>query len=207
MLNKKQYWYTLLVAVVVFFSVFIITYFYMEGHAWHIESGESTQMTQTTQTETSQGASDSSDEVAILPHTRVTLRMQDTRTHQQSQTRLESRSLLGLTKDQLQEQFKDYMIETFNEKEVTLVKNYHSEVEAYDEEVTYVLGVEGNYVCIKEKDTNKRPVKIDYEINHFSKYIYSLLLNEEIVITSAQKEALLLNPSTLQKILQGYAGE
>lgn len=204
MLNKKQYWYTLLAAVVVFFSVFIITYFYMEGHAWHIESGESTQIIQT---ETPQTTSKSTHEVAILPQTKVMLKIEDTRTHQQSQTRLESGSLLGLTKDELQEQFKDYTIETFNEKEVTLVKNYHSEVEAYDEENTYVLGVEGNYVCIKEKGTNKRPVKVDYEINHFSKYIYSLLLNEEIVITSAQKEALLLNPSTLQKILQGYVGE
>ena len=75
------------------------------------------------------------------------------------------------------------------------------------EKPVYVLGVDDHYVCIKEKDTTKRPVKIDYEISHFSKYIYSLLLNEEIEITSAQKEALLLNPSTLQRILQGYVGE
>lgn len=204
MLNKKQYWHTLLVAIVVFFIVFTITYFYTKGHAWHIESGESTQMTQT---ETLQVVPKSVQEVTILPQTKVTLKMEDTRTHQQSQTRLESRSLLGLTKNDLQEQFKDYTIETFNEKEVTLVKNYCSEVEVHDEEVTYVLGVEGNYVCIKERDTNRRPIKIDYEINHFSKYIYSLLLNEEIVITSAQKEALLLNPSTIQKILQGYVGK
>ena len=48
---------------------------------------------------------------------------------------------------------------------------------------------------------------MDYEVSHFSKYVYSLLLNEEIEITRAQKETLLLKPSRLQSILQGYMGE
>lgn len=201
MLSKKQYWYTLLVAISVFFVVFLITYFYTKEHAWHIESQTETQSAQVDSM-----WSDVEEEITILPQTKVTLKLEDTRTHKQSETRLESKSLLGVTEKELQEQFKDYTIETFNEKEVTLVKNYSSEA-VQKEDVTYVLGVQDNYVCIKEKDTGKRPVKIDYEINHLSKYIYSLLLNEEIVITTAQKEALLLNPSTLQKILQGYVGE
>lgn len=204
MLSKKQYWYTLLIAIIVFFVIFTITYLYTKEHSWHIGGQDGMQ---TTQLEDALPITDIREEIAILPQTQITLKIKDMRTQKQSQMRLESKSLLGLTESELQEQFKAYTIETFNEKEVILVRNYSSEVSKVEDTTIYVLGVDDKYVCIKEKYTNNRPVKIDYEINHFSKYIYSLLLNEEIVITSAQKEALLLNPSTLQKILQGYVAE
>lgn len=204
MLSKKQYLYTLMIAIVIFFAFFAMTYYYMKEHSW-VEPSE------TQDIERQVGGliieSPIDEKVTILPQTQITLKTQDATTHKQDQTKLNSNSLLGLTEEALQEQFKEYTIEAFNEKEVTLVKRFSSHTSQAVDDITYVLGVEGNYVCIKEKDTVKRPVKIDYEINHFSKYIYSLLLNEEIVITSAQKEALLLNPSTLQKILQGYIGE
>lgn len=201
MLSKKQYWYTLLAAIIIFFVIFLVSYFYTMGHVWRTESESDVIASR------EENVAASPVETTILPQTKIILKAEDTRTHKQSEARIDSSSLLGLTEEELQEEFKDYTIETFNEKEVTIVKNYSSEVMPEDDSVTYVLGVDGNYVCIKEKGTTKRPVKIDYEINHLSRYIYSLLLNEEIIITSAQKEALLLNPSTLQKILQGYVGE
>jgi len=204
MLNKKQYLYTLIIAIIIFFVFFAITYFYTKEHSWVMPSETQDAVRQV-------GGlivdTPRDEKVTILPQTQITLKTHDTTTHKQNQTKVDANTLLGLTEEALQEQFKEYTIEAFNEKEVTLVKRFSSDTSSVIDEVTYVLGVEGNYVCIKEKDTMKRPVKIDYEINHFSKYIYSLLLNEEIEITSAQKEALLLNPSTLQKILQGYTGE
>lgn len=204
MLSKKQYLYTLIIAIVIFFVFFAITYYYTKENSWVTPSE-----TQDIQSQVGALVSDipADERVIILPQTKITLKTKDTTTHKQDQTKVDASTLLGLTEEDLQEQFKEYTIEAFNEKEVTLVKNFSSDASAVIDETTYVLGVEGNHVCIKEKDTMKRPVKIDYEINHFSKYIYSLLLNEEIVITSAQKEALLLNPSTLQKILQGYTSE
>lgn len=203
MLNKKQYVYTLLIAIMIFFVLFIVTYHYTKNHSWVQPSETQRSMNQVNE---SMVTIPIEQKATILPQTRIVLRTQDLRTRKQDETQLEASTLLGMTEEALQEQFTGYTIEAFNEKEVSLVKQFRSEVEEEDGS-TYVLGVEGNYVCIKEKDSMKRPVKIDYEIYHFSKYIYSLLLNEEIVITSAQKEALLLNPSTLQKILQGYTGE
>lgn len=204
MLSKKQYLYTLIIAIIIFFVFFAMTYYYTKEHSW-VKPSE----TQDTVGQVSELIANTlvEEKVTILPQTRITLKTHDIRTHKQDQTKLDANTLLGLTEEALQEQFKEYTIEAFSEKEVTLVKRFSSEASSVIDEAVYVLGVEGNYVCIKEKDTMKRPVKIDYEIHHFSKYIYSLLLNEEIVITSAQKEALLLNPSTLQKILQGYTGE
>lgn len=204
MLSKKQYLYTLIIAIVIFFVFFALTFFYTKEHSWVTPSEPQDIAGQVGVLQTKE---QTEEKVTILPQTQITLKTRDTTTHKQNQTKLNANSLLGLTEEALQEQFKEYTIEAFNEKEVTLVKQFSSHTNAIADEATYVLGVEGNYVCIKEKNTVKRPVKIDYEINHFSKYIYSLLLNEEIVITSVQKEALLLNPSTLQKILQGYIGE
>ena len=204
MLSKKQYLYTLIIAIIIFFVFFAMTYYYTKEHSW-VKPSETQDIVE--QVSGLIANTPMEEKVTILPQTRIILKTQDIRTHKQEQTKLDAKTLLGLTEEALQEQFKDYTIEAFNEKEVTLVKRFSSEVSTVIDEATYVLGVEGNYVCIKEKDTTKRPVKIDYEIHHFSKYIYSLLLNEEIIITGAQKEALLLNPSTLQKILQGYTGE
>ena len=203
MLNKKQYVYTLLIAIIIFFVLFIVTYQYTKNHSWVKPSETQGSMSQMRE---SMATLPIEEKLKILPQTRIVLKTRDLRTRKEDETQVEANTLLGFTEEALQEQFKDYTIEAFNEKEVSLVKQFRSETDE-GKQATYVLGVEGNYVCIKEKDSMKRPVKIDYEIHHFSKYIYSLLLNEEIVITSTQKEALLLNPSTLQKILQGYTGE
>lgn len=204
MLSKKQYLYTLMIAIIIFFVFFAMTYYYTKEHTWTKPSEM-----QDTLGQVSGLVSNAliEEKVTIVPQTQITLKTHDIRTHKQDQTKLDPNTLLGITEEALQEQFKEYTIEAFNEKEVTLVKRFSSEISPVVDEVVYVLGVDGNYVCIKEKDSMKRPVKIDYQIHHFSKYVYSLLLNEEIVITSAQKEALLLNPSTLQKILQGYTSE
>ena len=203
MLTKKQYLYTLLAAVIVFGLVFISTYFYMKATSWQVDVAEQTPNVVGEEIT----ASVSKDEVYILPQTKIILKNQNVKNKSVSETKLDSKSLLGLNKEELASRFPDYTINTFNEREVVLSKHIEQTTMNEESQIIYVLGVDEQYVCIKEKGTTKRPVKIDYEITHFSKYIYSLLLNEEIEITSAQKEALLLNPSTLQGILQGYVGE
>lgn len=177
----------------------------MKQNSWNnVESNESKV---NTVIEISQVEQKHPEETYILPQTKIILKNQDVKQKSVTETKIDAKSLLGLTKEEVAQQFKDYTIETFNEKEVTLVKNVQEEVQTQGDQAIYVLGVEDQNVCIKEKNSAKRPVKIDYEVSHFSKYVYSLLLNEEIEITSAQKEALLLSPSALQKILQGYVGE
>lgn len=203
MLSRKQYLYTLLAAIIAFGVAFVIAYFYMKENSWQVETKNQTASISTKEVT----ATGNKEEVCILPQTKVILKNQNMKNKSISETKLDARTLLGLNQEEVEKRFEEYTIETFNEKEVTLVKNIEQPITEQEEEVVYVLGVENQYVCIKEKGTSKRPVKIDYEVTHFSKYIYSLLLNEEIEITSAQKEALLLNPSALQRILQGYVGE
>ena len=205
MLSKKHYIYTLVIAIVFFCVVFIGCYVYMKNHSWHIGEEDNTELLSNVPfTEMVPKK-----EICILPQTRITLKNECKNQKFSNETRISTFGLLGLTQEELEKRFEDYTVETFNEKQVILVKQVEQlpNAKIKHEEKTYVLGVEGQYVCIKEKDSNNRPVKMDYEVSHFSKYVYSLLLNEEIEITRAQKETLLLKPSRLQSILQGYMDE
>lgn len=205
MLSKKQYIYTLVIATVVFCVVFAGCYVYMKTHSWHIEEEENTELlSKIPYTEVVPEK-----EICILPQTKITLKNKCKNQKFSNETRISTFGLLGLNQKEIEKRFEDYTVETFSEKQVVLVKQVEPlpPSTAKSKERTYVLGVEDQYVCIKEKDSNNRPVKMDYEVSHFSKYVYSLLLNEEIEITQAQKEMLLLKPSKLQSILQGYMGE
>lgn len=203
MLSKKQYRMTLLTAIIVFFVLLVLNAWYFSRQGWtgeksavHVEELPK-ELTQDGQ---------AVDEVTILPQTKVILKVADLTTQKEEQATLDSSSLLGLNKEELEERFEDYTVEVFDEKEVCLKKEIASREEAL-KPVSYVLGVSDENVCIKEKNAATRPVKIDYQIDHLSSYTYSLLLNEEIEITQQQKEALLLNPKMLQRILQDYVGE
>lgn len=205
MLSKKQYIYTLVIAIVFFCVVFVGCYVYMKNHSWHIEEEGNTELLfKIPYTEVVPEK-----EICILPQTKITLKNECKNQKFSNETRISTFGLLGLNQEELEKRFEDYTVETFSEKQVVLVKQVEPlpPSTAKSKEWTYVLGVEDQYVCIKEKDSNNRPVKMDYEVSHFSKYVYSLLLNEEIEITQAQKEMLLLKPSKLQSILQGYMGE
>ena len=203
MLSKKQYIYTLVIAVLVFAIVFVIAFVYMKNNSWHIDSNEEVNHLLAAYAK----EEDKEKGICILPQTKITLRNQYANQKYSNETRLNPVGLLGLNQAELARRFNEYEVATFNEKEVVLVKKIEPIQKKENTSQTYVLGVEDHYVCIKEKGSHNRPVKIDYVVDHFSKYVYSLLLNEEIEITSAQKEKLLLKPSTLQSILQGYIGE
>lgn len=202
MLSKKQYVVTLLASVAIFLVAFIIGYFYMLQNSWITNKEEIYVERAVIPVEETL-----KQEICVLPQTVIILKSKDSHGKLISETKVSAKSLLGMTYDEVALQFEDYQIETFNEDKVTLVKSIPALPSPHESSKIYVLGIEDEYLCIREKGSNKRPVKINYEASHFSKYIYSLLLNEEIEITSKQREALLLNASGVQKILQGYVGE
>lgn len=201
MLTKKQYVLTLLVAVIIFFVALGCTAWYFSINGW-----EDNQQSLQNEPLSSELQEAQRREVTILPQTKIILKVKDKTTQKETKIALNPTSLLGFNENAIKEQFDDYTVEVFNEKEVRLSKEVASQpIENADH--TYTLGVDGEDVCIKDKDPHARPIKIEYKVDHLSRYVYSLLLNEEIEITNQQKEALLLNAGTLQKILQDYVGE
>lgn len=208
MLEKKQYWITLLVAAIAFFILFIATYFIVMGRNKVV-----TPMAGQVLEEKNIAKTLSNDKLQIakiLPSTEILLYLQTDNKEKIESVTLNATSLLGLTKDELQERFKDFSIETFNEDEVKLFKTVDLEPEVLNQTSqvkSYALGIEGDGICIKERASGVVVGHVARKATDFSSYLYSLLLKESIVITTAQKEALLKDASVLQKILQDYVGE
>ena len=208
MLEKKQYWITLLVAAIAFFILFIATYFIVMGKnkvvipmvGQVLEEKNSPRLV----------VNNSLQAQKILPSTEILLYLQNNNKEKLETVTLNATSLLGLTKDELQERFKDFSIETFSEEEVKLFKTVASDSEGLEqlgEVKNYALSIEDDEVCIKEVASGRVVGHVARKATDFSSYLYSLLLKESIIITSAQKEALLKDASVLQKILQDYVGE
>lgn len=208
MLERKQYWITLLVAAIAFFILFIATYFIvMERNKVVVPmAGQVVE-----EKNTPKLVADEQLQVEkILPSTEILLYLQTSNEEKLEGVTLNATSLLGLTKDELQDRFKDFSIETFSEEEVRLFKTIalESQVLAQSGEIkNYALGIEGDEVCIKEVASGRVVGHVARKATNFSSYLYSLLLKESIVITSVQKDALLKDASVLQKILQDYVGE
>lgn len=197
MLSKKQYLWTLIIAIGLFIVIFLVTYF-------SIYLGNKSTDTVPENVADLNLSEPWQEKNYVLPQTKIILRTQSIQNKLVSEARLDAKPLLGYTEDEVADRFKGYTIETFNEDEVTLIKTIETEEDMDESRKTYILGLEDGYVCIKEKDSNSRPVKIDYEESRCSQYMYKLLSEGIVEITGAQKEALLLNASTLQRILQNY---
>lgn len=196
MLSKKQYFWTLIISIGLFVVIFLVTYF-----SFSLDNGTDVALDNTPDISLSEPWQEKN---YVLPQTKIILKTQSIQNKLVSEARLDSKPLLGYTEDEVADRFKGYTIETFNEEEVTLVKTIDTEQNADESRKTYTLGIEDGYVCIKEKDSNARAVKIDYEESRCSQYMHKLLMDGIVEITSAQKEALLLNSNTLQRILQNY---
>lgn len=197
MLSKKQYLWTLMVAIGLFIVIFLVTYFSI------CLSNKNTNVAPENVAELNL-SEPWQEKNYVLPQTKIILRTQSIQNKLLSEARLDATPLLGYTEDEVADRFKGYTIETFNEDEVTLIKTIETEEDIDEGQKVYTLGIEDGYVCIKEKDSTSRPVKIDYEESRCSQYVHQLLSAGIVEITSAQKEALLLNASTLQRILQNY---
>ncbi|ADZ83622.1 hypothetical protein QTL86_08160 [Cellulosilyticum sp. ST5] len=209
MLEKKQYWITLLVAAIAFFILFIAAYFIVMGRN-KVVAPMAGQVVLEQQNVSKTLSSNQLQITRILPSTKILLCLQTNDQEKMESVTLNATSLLGLTEQELKERFKDCSIETFNEDEVKLLKTADLDSLAFkqtSEARSYALGVEGDEICIKEVVTGVVVGHIARKATDFSSYLYSLLLKESITITTMQKEALLKDASVLQRILQDYVGE
>ena len=208
MLGKKQYVLTLLSSVLVFFCLFALAY----GYISETSNPVTTPMVVDLVEELESFGTSQEAEARILPSTRITVRLQDDQAGVIEEAHLEAASLLGLTEETLMDRFKDYELETFDEEEVRLTKVVSGMAtnEVVEVAVTlknYVLGVDGDYVCIKEEGHTEPLTRIERKATDFSSRMYSLLLKESIHISEAQKDALIQDASLLPKIMQDYSGE
>ena len=207
MLEKKQYWMTLLLAAVAFFILFIATYFISANgsKAATLMAGQVTEA-KITSTLT---ADQQLQITKIVPSTKILLCLENDAKEDIESVTLNANSLLGLTEEELQARFKEYSVETFSEDEVKLVKTVDRDELAVEVNAVknYALGIEGEELCIKEVGTGTIVGHIARKATDFSSYLYSLFLKESITITEVQKESLLKDPSVLQRILQDYVGE
>lgn len=207
MLEKKQYWMTLLLAIVTFLILFITTYF-ISVNGSKVVAPMVGQVAQLSASEM-EIPKEQFQIAKILPSTKVSLCLKDEDKETIESVIINADSLLGLTEEELQERFKDYRIEMFNEEEVKLSRMIQvAEVMTQTNAVrSYALGIDGEKVCIREVGTGNIVGHVARRATDFSSYIYSLFLKGTITITEVQKETLLKDPSVLQKILQDYVGE
>lgn len=213
MLNKKQYFMTLGASIVVFFVIFIAAYFISFSTSDNLvlpaqKIAIEKQRSETENSITKLKLENTQKEVAILPSTKVTLALKDTQNNQIESVILDTATLLGNTKEAIQNRFDNYAIETFSEDEVTLIRTVeldHAQVNNQDD--IYVLGIDDNRLCIKIKSTDVVCGYIDRELTDLSSYLYSEFLKENITITDVEREKLLVDGGFLQIILQDYESE
>ncbi len=205
MLKRKQYFITLFIAVMMFFTVFIVSYYLVKD----------TPKRQTAVESQIAGADEESIDVladtesekleTIQPDTRIHVMVFDDTSHLIDDKELDPFSLLGLNEMELREKFKGYSLVEFSKERVELKKVLTAE----EEEGEYILGLQDEEVCIIEKENGsiKRIMPLGISINRFSRSTYSLLLKEQIVLSMQQKNELLANPEYIEQILQSYEQE
>ena len=206
MLKKKQYLLTLLAGILIFFIVFILSYFYMKSSSALPQGAE--QQTLTVQQESVDASAELQNierpkPMCIQPGTEIRLIIEDANHRRLEDKKLDPYTLLGDSEEEMREKFKDYELVSFNEREVELKKVLPPKVEALE----YTLGIQENSVCIVEKGDLKHYISLNISPAHFSRATYSMLLKEQIVLSAIQKEELINNPNYIEQILQSYEEE
>lgn len=205
MLKRKQYLMTLLIAVIMFFVIFIIGYYYVSN---------SSSVSQKTYEQVAGKNEVSVDVLAdtevdppdtIQPDTQINLLVFDENNNMIEDKELDALALLGLSESDIKEKFEGYSLLEFSKEQVALKKVIHIINKEYD----YTLGIQDDLVCIREREGGlfKRDIPLDILGTHFSKRTYSLLLKEQIKISSLQKDELLNNSNYIEQILQAYEEE
>ncbi len=210
MLNKKQYFITLGASVVVFFIIYIVSYYisFNTNDSIILPTQKVVIDKDKSKLANSPKVQNNIEEVSIVPSTKVTLELKDINNNQIQSVVLDPATLLGHTKEAIQDRFTNYVVETFSEDEVTLVKTLKLETANIDTKNNiYVLAIDNDKLCIKEKSTGIVCGYISRELSDLSSYLYSEFLKENIEITDKEKEKLLIDGSFLQIILQDYESE
>lgn len=197
MLKKKEYWYTLGAAALTFFLVFAICYMVTSRqNTLNDQAGETIDIGEVLENDKA-----IKQDLSIKPYTKVTLSIQNRGKVTLKEVAISPDALLGMTKSELENRFKNYTVQAFNEDEVKLIRIVEEEGSAPVSQ-SYVLGIQDHYVCIKSKDQHALIAQLEVCADHFSSYTYSLLLKESITISQDQKDALLKDAGVLEQILQ-----
>ncbi len=205
MLKKKQYLITLVAAIMIFFIIFTISYYYIESSTALPESSY----------EALVGRNEKSIDVLVdtnpekiervQPDTQIHLFIVDEHNNKLEDKEIDAMALLGLGEEEIKNKFSEYDLVEFNEHDIALKRT----VPSVDKALEYALGIQNDEVCIvqKEDGLTKEYIMLDMSAKHFSRYTYSLLLKEQIEISPLQKDTLLRNPHYIEKILQAYEEE
>lgn len=204
MLKRKQYLITLVIAVIIFIIFFIITYYRIQErtlkpqHAYESPIGRSEQSIDVLGDIQTQP-------VTIQPYTKIHLLLVDEHDQKIEDKIIETPLLLGLSEQQIKQQFEGYEVVNFDEKEVIIKKVLITATESS----RYYLGIQNEWVCIIQQGEGnvKQYIPLNIDFVNFSKYTYSLLLKEQIEISAEQKDRLIDNPHYIEKILQSYQEE
>ncbi len=213
MLNKKQYLITLGSAVATFIVVFVVAYFIsVTTNANEFSTEINDKLIKEKQLAEAQSKILRVEEMRkenpiILPNTKVTLELKDESSNITETIQLETKTLLGSTKDIIQDRFSECTVETFCEDEVVLVRTLENNKTIDKDDTAYVIAVEDSHICIKEQTTGMVCGYISKTIDDLSSYWYSEFLREQIIVSEEQKDRLLIDPSFLQVILQDYDSE
>ncbi|WP_069997396.1 hypothetical protein [Cellulosilyticum sp. I15G10I2] len=205
MLKRNQYLMTLVVAIMIFFIIFTIGYYYIQSSASHTEPSYEGLATRSEKSVDVLGAAKPETVVSIQPDTQIHLLIVDEHNNELENKKLDPLVLLGLNESDIKNKFSGYDVVEFNVEQVALKKVLPSVEKVFE----YTLGIQNNRVCIVQKEEGKvnKYIDLDMSASHFSRKTYSLLLKEQIAISPLQKDALLSNPNYIEKILQSYEEE
>ncbi len=213
MLNKRQYLITLGSAVATFIVVFAVAYLISvntNGNALLPATNDKLikeQEIQEAKVKILEDEERKKEDPIILPNTKVILELKDESSNTKETIQLETKTLLGSTKDIIQKRFSECTVETFCEDEVVLVRTLENNKTINKDNMFYVIGVEDSHICIKEQSTGMVCGYISKSIEDLSSYWYSEFLRENIIVSEEQKDRLLSDSSFLQVILQDYDSE
>ena len=196
---------TLIAAIMIFFIIFTIGYYYIQSNTSLPEASHESLATRREKSVDVLGDTFRENTEQVQPYTQIRLVIEDEHQNTIEDKELDPLSLLGLSEADFKERFIGYELVEFNENRITLKKI----LPVMEQEFEYALGIQDDWVCIVQKEENlaKRYIPLNMHTAHFSKYTYSLLLKEAIVISALQKDMLINNPNYIEKILQSYEDE
>lgn len=203
MLTKKQYIKMLVWSSVVFLAIFAFAYIYTVTHMESIVPEEAHGYEQPLRKDREEIVSEVSnpDEQSILPSTVITMRILDQHSNVISQEPVESSSLLGLNKVEIEKVFDRCKVVQFDPREVVIEKTEYIEPKPLE----YKLGIEEGEIGIITEGEKPIFSSLGLSTKEFSKHTNLLFVNEMIHITPTEKQHLEKDPNYIEYILQALS--
>lgn len=203
MLDKRSYTRMLMVAVIVFFITFIVSFAFMLFTDTQAVGDKPTSISNKEKQTLPVSAQTIIDEPCIKAYTRIMVSVIDETGKRMDTKLIDPKTLLGCTKQDVLDKFKGYEVERFDEEEVFL-KKYTKSLSVFP---TYVLGIKENKICIIEQTDQRNYIPLPLVATDYSKQTYSRLLKQDIVVSEAEKQKLIQEPNYIDSILQSYDQE